>query len=319
MTFRYIDYDLVVAINAEHGGPGAGVRDEGLIRAQLGRAEQTFFGEDVYRTATSKAAVLLHGLAATQGFLDGNKRTAWLVAQLFLELNGEMMRKVPPVVAEAFVLSIATRAFEDEREGAERATKRAAEWFAQMRFRMRDRLDYAIPAKHVELSEKGLHTFNVTDGQVGGLMLSAFPATTSLFLLVRINFQPEDRYREWRLRAEIDPIAPIGRVVGPDAPSREYAEKHGDLPSDFSLERNTVPYCEAIALAFEDLSGRHPTGVTPSLNALLLPIQVFTPGELNIMLTVNGQFLARRTVRVDHLPGTAEADMDESIRNLLGG
>lgn len=36
-----------------------------------------------------KAAVLLHGFATTQAFVDGNKRMAVLVALTFLQMNGQ--------------------------------------------------------------------------------------------------------------------------------------------------------------------------------------------------------------------------------------
>jgi hypothetical protein len=64
--------------------------------------------------------VLLHGIASKQVFSDGNKRTAWLAALAFLELNGIEIRHVPGIEAEPFVLSVATGTFE---------VPQAAEWF----------------------------------------------------------------------------------------------------------------------------------------------------------------------------------------------
>ncbi|MEL6645995.1 MAG: type II toxin-antitoxin system death-on-curing family toxin [Pseudomonadota bacterium] len=36
----------------------------------------------------AKAAALLHGLATSHGFSDGNKRTAWLAAEILIANSG---------------------------------------------------------------------------------------------------------------------------------------------------------------------------------------------------------------------------------------
>jgi death on curing protein len=52
----------------------AGVRDLGSIEAAI--------------AAAKKAAALVHSLALNHGFIDGNKRTALLMAYLFLRRSG---------------------------------------------------------------------------------------------------------------------------------------------------------------------------------------------------------------------------------------
>ena len=72
---------------AEHGG-GEGIRDEGMLESALARPQQRFaYGDpppDLCALATSYA----HGLAKNHPFIDGNKRTAYVVMRLFLLRNG---------------------------------------------------------------------------------------------------------------------------------------------------------------------------------------------------------------------------------------
>lgn len=69
----------------EHGG-GQGVRDMGLLQSALARPENlAHYGEpDVFDLAAAYA----FGIAKNHPFIDGNKRTAFVVMELFLALNG---------------------------------------------------------------------------------------------------------------------------------------------------------------------------------------------------------------------------------------
>lgn len=70
---------------AEHGGP-SGVRDAGMLASALARpVNQWAYGED---DLCALAAAYAFGLARNHPFTDGNKRTAWVVARLFLRKNG---------------------------------------------------------------------------------------------------------------------------------------------------------------------------------------------------------------------------------------
>jgi prophage maintenance system killer protein len=117
----YLDYDTVVAINQEHCGAGAGVRDSGALRGAVANVEATYLGVDLYPSIWDKAAVLLKGLAAAQNFHDGNKRTAYIAAESFLELNGVRIKKIHPSHQEVFVYAVAADVL---KEGL------AAEWFS---------------------------------------------------------------------------------------------------------------------------------------------------------------------------------------------
>ena len=70
---------------AQHGGL-AGVRDEGLLESALSKPQNLFtYGSP---TITEMAASYATGIILNHPFLDGNKRTGFMVAATFLELNG---------------------------------------------------------------------------------------------------------------------------------------------------------------------------------------------------------------------------------------
>jgi len=69
-----------------HGG-ASGMRDDGLLKSALARPRQHF----AYARAADiiqLAAVYTAGIVRNHPFVDGNKRTGFVVGILFLELNG---------------------------------------------------------------------------------------------------------------------------------------------------------------------------------------------------------------------------------------
>lgn len=69
---------------AEHGGSD-GMRDETLLDSALAKPRNVFAGSvSLPRLAASYA----FGLARNDAFIDGNKRTALVVSEGFLRLNG---------------------------------------------------------------------------------------------------------------------------------------------------------------------------------------------------------------------------------------
>jgi len=86
--WKWVAMSVVQALHdrqlAEHGGL-AGVRDQGALESALARPHNTAaYGEP---DAADVAAAYAFGLARNHGFADGNKRSAWIVARLFLMLN----------------------------------------------------------------------------------------------------------------------------------------------------------------------------------------------------------------------------------------
>ncbi len=73
---------------AEHGG-GQGIRDASLLESALSRpVNRWHYGDDDF---ANLAAAYAYGVARNHPFIDGNKRTAWVLARLFLTLNGQLL------------------------------------------------------------------------------------------------------------------------------------------------------------------------------------------------------------------------------------
>ena len=94
---KWILIDRVLAIHkrqiAEHGG-GDGVRDLGLLESALARPENIHAYEpdaDIARLAAAYA----FGIAKNHPFIDGNKRTAYVIAELFIVKNGYQLQASP--------------------------------------------------------------------------------------------------------------------------------------------------------------------------------------------------------------------------------
>lgn len=72
---------------AEHGGQD-GLRDAGLLESALNRPRHTWAYTSPKPDLPALAASLAYGVARNHPFLDGNKRTAWVLCRSFLRLNG---------------------------------------------------------------------------------------------------------------------------------------------------------------------------------------------------------------------------------------
>jgi death-on-curing protein len=85
----------------EHGGL-AGLRDENTLEAALARPRQKWHYEPRSDLATLAAAYGF-GLGRGHAFRDGNKRVAFVVMVIFLELNGWRFEAPEAQVVEAMV------------------------------------------------------------------------------------------------------------------------------------------------------------------------------------------------------------------------
>lgn len=120
----WIEAELALAIHdrqlAEHGGP-IGLRDASALESTLARPRnQWAYGET---DPCSLAAAYAFGLARNQPFADGNKRTAWVLARLFLALNDVQIAFTPEGAIE-MVLQLAAGKLEQAE---------VAVWFAERR------------------------------------------------------------------------------------------------------------------------------------------------------------------------------------------
>lgn len=78
------------------GGRAPEVREPGLFASAVHRPRARMFGTAAYADLYEQTAALLHALATNHPLVDGNKRTAWLAAAVFLAVNGvDLMRRGP--------------------------------------------------------------------------------------------------------------------------------------------------------------------------------------------------------------------------------
>lgn len=117
---RFIGVAVAMAVHdrqlAEHGGL-AGIKDMGLLESAMARPlNKHAYGEG---DPCALAASYAFGVARNHPFADGNKRTAWVLARLFLKLNAI---EIVFDKAEAIAMMLAL-AFGDLEEG------QVADWF----------------------------------------------------------------------------------------------------------------------------------------------------------------------------------------------
>jgi death on curing protein len=121
-VWRWVRRDLVYAVHemqlARHGGL-EGVRDENAVESALARPEQLNFYGNPPPDISSLAAAYAFGLARNHGFSDGNKRTAWVVARVFIADN-ERALKFTEFAAIRLMQSVA---------GGTTTEAQLAEWF----------------------------------------------------------------------------------------------------------------------------------------------------------------------------------------------
>lgn len=74
-----------------------GIRDAGLVESAVVRPQQIYnYEADV--SIAQLAAAYAFGLIRNHGFVDGNKRTAFLTAVVFLERNGWKLEAPEPEI-----------------------------------------------------------------------------------------------------------------------------------------------------------------------------------------------------------------------------
>ena len=95
--FVWVLEETILAIHdeqiAEHGGL-TGVRDQSAVMSALARPQNLFAYEKCDDVA-KLAASYIYGIAKNHGFADGNKRSALVVGDLFLMLNGYELTSTP--------------------------------------------------------------------------------------------------------------------------------------------------------------------------------------------------------------------------------
>lgn len=80
-------------------GGAQGVRDQSLLESAMSRAKHVFTYDS--QDLVVLAGTYAHGIAKNHPFVDGNKRVAFVLARVFLGLNGVQF---DPPEAEAVVM-----------------------------------------------------------------------------------------------------------------------------------------------------------------------------------------------------------------------
>lgn len=96
---------------ALEGGP-QGVRDHALLQSALAKPRQLHaYGDNP--DIVDMAAAYAIGIIRNHPFLDGNKRTGFVIAVLFLEINGYHFNATEEAAAQ-IVLSLAAGKMDDD-------------------------------------------------------------------------------------------------------------------------------------------------------------------------------------------------------------
>lgn len=112
--YRWLTPRMVTAIHAQAialVGGSRGIRDQGLLESALDRP-RNLAAYGTSPTAFDLAAAYCVGIVGNHPFVDGNKRTGYLAAHTFLELNGH---DVAPEEADivTVIMGVADGTFDD--------------------------------------------------------------------------------------------------------------------------------------------------------------------------------------------------------------
>jgi death-on-curing protein len=87
----------------EQFGGLARLRDLALLESALGQPQATFGGEYLHEDLFAMAAAYLFHIVKNHPFVDGNKRTGYVAAFTFLEINGVMIPSSSSTLYEATI------------------------------------------------------------------------------------------------------------------------------------------------------------------------------------------------------------------------
>jgi death-on-curing protein len=124
----FVEQEDVMGAHAEalaRFGGSDGLRSEELLLSAVMAPRATWDGAPLYPSLADMAAAYAYGLAQNHPFTDGNKRTAFVVALAFLEVNGirltlgnawigHMERLAAGEVSRAELVSLLTREMPDQ-------------------------------------------------------------------------------------------------------------------------------------------------------------------------------------------------------------
>lgn len=128
------DASLLIEINKEFSS--GVVLDRNGLEGAIARPWTSVYGHEPFGTPWAKAGALFHGIASTQYFQDGNKRTAWVAAELLLNELGCDLKSLPTINYETFALSVASLTSWN--------AEKASEWYENNMLTTADKVDYCV-------------------------------------------------------------------------------------------------------------------------------------------------------------------------------
>ena len=93
----------------ERYGGAPGIRDAGALESALHRPQTGY-----YDTIIHEAAALLESLVKNHPFIDGNKRTAFAPVDVFLRINGHVIKADSAAVYDKFIRLLEQGTFDME-------------------------------------------------------------------------------------------------------------------------------------------------------------------------------------------------------------
>ncbi len=107
---HYIPYQYAIEVHdrlIDKYGGRKGLLNEGLLKSAIEMPKACFNGKDLHRTVFDKTAAYLFHLIQNHPFVDGNKRTASMVAMVFLASNFKKQFHINDEEYQEIILGIA--------------------------------------------------------------------------------------------------------------------------------------------------------------------------------------------------------------------
>ena len=81
------DVESIHDVLIDKFGGSKGIRDRGILESAINRPFQTFDQNELYPLPVDKAAAIFESVISNHPFVDGNKRTAYVLMRLILLEN----------------------------------------------------------------------------------------------------------------------------------------------------------------------------------------------------------------------------------------
>ena len=113
----FLALDEVLELHAqqiERYGGSAGLRDAAALESAVATAQATFGGKFLHSSIPAMAAAYLFHLCQNHPFVDGNKRVAFAVVDVFLRINGYTISAESTSIYDHIVGLLESRSFNME-------------------------------------------------------------------------------------------------------------------------------------------------------------------------------------------------------------